>query len=147
MGAVLADSVNTSYLLIGIAVGIVALFGAFFGFGAWLKRQWLRDGKLDELIDPKTGVLKVLQEYMQSRDEQDGAMNKRLDEVTRRLDRQDRSMRSNGLDTNQVGDIAKRTENAVKKLQESFDRHVGANDQEHKSIWRALRLKQDKATS
>lgn len=121
-----ADVANAAYLWVYVAVGLVALLGGggLYGLVKWLKRQAVRDAKLDELIDAK--------------------LMRRLDDQDQVLRNLENASRSNGLDSNTVGDIAGRVEVAVGEVKTSLDRHIGASDQIHSEMWRAINRKQDK---
>jgi hypothetical protein len=130
------DIANSAYLWVGVVVGLLMLLGGGGGVYAlvkWLKRQGVRDGRLDEMIDPEEGWRPQL-----------AAIKSQLGEQDVVLAAAKRSMQSNGLDTMQVGDIARRTELAVRELQSSFDVYRGANETEHKSLWVAVNRKADK---
>lgn len=61
-----------------------------------------------------------------------------------RLDTLERALKPNGLDTDQIGDMVKRTENKVDAITSKLDQHIGASDQVHRELWRAVRSKEDK---
>ena len=120
---VLSASLTDIYYIIGIFIGVMLIVGAggLFGLIQWIKKSGARDAKIDELLDSKTGVMA------------------RLDEQDKTLSELQHSVKPNGLDTNQVGDIAKRTENAVREIakkqetmNERFLKHLGQSDEVHK---------------
>lgn len=68
-----------------------------------------------------------------------------------RLQSIERNLKPNGLDTEQVGDVVKRTENAVgdltstvEELSAKLERHLGASDEAHANLRAAINRKQDK---
>jgi hypothetical protein len=133
-----AHAAATAYNLIYIALGVLGIGGGagLYGLIRWFKRQTIRDSKLDELIDPEGGVMA------------------RLDKHGRQLEDLQRSMRPNGLNTNQLGDIAKRTEETViqlretvTKLNDGFRRHQGESDQIHRNLREAIDRKQDRVST
>jgi hypothetical protein len=129
---ILADtqaSLNTSYLWVYIVLGAISIVGGGGGLVAfikWLKNQTLRDGKIDDMLDPKTGAMALLAQH--------GMVLADLQ----------RSMRPNGLNTDQLGDIAKRTEHAVDRLEENFNQHKGESDAVHKQLRKDIDRKQDR---
>lgn len=72
---------------------------------------------------------------------QSGAAAERLEG---RLSAIERAMKPNGLDTDQIGDMMKRTEAMVEKLSGKLDQHIGAEAESRKEIWRAIDRKQDR---
>lgn len=123
-----ADVANASYLWVYIVLGIVGLVGTggLVGLVRWVKAQAVRDSKIDALLDPDKGVMALL-----------GTQGKQLGDLQR-------SMRPNGLDTDQLGDIAKRTEREVGKLRDEFSKHVGASDEVHRALREDIDRKQDR---
>lgn len=67
----------------------------------------------------------------------DEAMDNRLELIEKQL-------KPNGLNTDQVGDVVKRTENAVGELGSKLDQHIGAELQARREMWRAINGKQNK---
>jgi hypothetical protein len=55
-----------------------------------------------------------------------------------------KSISPNGLNSDELGDMVKRTENGVKRMDQTLNRHIGASEEAHTAIWRAIRLKADK---
>src|ERR1700722_14278720 len=105
----LAQSASSpqTYNLIWIVIGLFTLVGAggVYGFIKWIKKSGVRDAKIDELLSPTNGVLERLEQIKKTELDQDR-------EITDLV----RSTRSNGLTTNEVGDIAARTEIAVNDI-------------------------------
>lgn len=128
---------TTPYDLIWIVVGLFALLGAGGAYGIikWIKKTGVRDAKIDELLHPETGVLQRLKKM-----EQQGI------ESGRQISDLTRSTRANGLTTDQVGDIAKRTEIAVNEIRDKVLLHIGSSESEHKTMWKAIQQKQDKVS-
>lgn len=65
-----------------------------------------------------------------------GAAEARLNS---RLDSLERLMKPNGLDTDELGDMVKRTEHKVDAIATKLDQHIGSSDQVHRDLWRAIR--------
>lgn len=134
------DIANSAYLWVGVIVGLVLLLGGgggLFALVKWLKRQGVQESQQsvmrEQWFDPDDGFTASMRK-----------INTRLDGQDTVLAAAKQSMQSNGLDTNQVGDIARRTELAVKDLQSSFDVYRGSNESEHRSLWVAVDRKADK---
>jgi hypothetical protein len=126
--AITNANLNKDYLWVYIVVGIVGLVGVggIVGFVRWLKTQAVRDSKIDELIDPAKGVMAQMREH-----------GKQLADLQR-------SMRPNGLDTDQLGDIAKRTEREVVRLRADFSKHLGSSEEIHRELREKIAKKQDR---
>ena len=55
-------------------------------------------------------------------------------------------IKPNGLNTEGIGDIAKRTEIAVRELASKLDQHMGAEKRDREDIWNAIERKQDRVS-
>lgn len=49
------------------------------------------------------------------------------------------AIRPNGKDTQQLGDIAARTEEKLDALDSKLDRHIGSQEEVNKQMWREIR--------
>lgn len=104
--SVLATSVANSFYLWGaVAVAVIAIATALRQGALWLKRDGVRDSKVDALI--KANV------------------PERLKGIEDKLGQLVESTKANGGDSDQVGDIAKRIETAQTGMQSSLDQHIG----------------------
>lgn len=56
----------------------------------------------------------------------------------------EKQLKPNGLDTEQVGDVVKRTENAVNELTAKLNQHIGAEAEAREQMQRQIDRKQDK---
>ena len=122
-----------SWIYIVLTVlGIIGV-GGLAAFYRGVKSQAVRDSKLDELIDPKDGVMARFE-----------VQSAQVGRVAAQVADLQRSMRPNGLDTDQLGDIAKRTEKKVIELADSFNRHLGASEEIHRTLREDIARKQDR---
>lgn len=126
-----AQVANNAYLWVYVIIGIVTLLGTggMVGLVRWLKRQGIRDAQIDRV------VLAVLGDDTPDHK----SLQQRLDAQDRAIDKAIEATQSNGLNTNQVGDIAKRTENIVTDLRDEFKKHLGSSDEVHRQMWREIR--------
>lgn len=113
---------NTSYLWLYVLIGVITIAGFVIAAGRWLRRQGARDAALNALIDPETGVMV------------------QLAEITKNL-------QPNGKNTQGVGDIVARTEDAIRKIDRTLERHIGSCNQAHDDLRRQIDRKQDKETA
>ena len=116
-----SDTYNWLY----VGVGVLMLVGLVYAGIRWLKKQAVAEAALQALVD--ANVLQRLKDQ---------------DEVLAEIRR---AQQPNGLDTDEPGDIGKRTENLVKELFEEvkatntkLDKHMGASEVEEREIWRAI---------
>ena len=114
-----ASVANASYLWVYVLIGVVTLVGFAVASGRWLRRQGVRDAALNALIDPDTGVMVQLAEIR-------------------------KNLQPNGKNTQGVGDIVARTEEAVAKVDRTVNRHIGSCIQAHEDLQRQIDRKQDK---
>jgi hypothetical protein len=113
------DVANTTYLWIYVALGVIGLVGAGVALRKYFFKQAVREVAIDALIHPDTGVMA-------------------------RLEKIEKTLSPNGLDTDNVGDIAKRTEVAVRKVQRGLTQHIAAEANARSEIWQELARKQDR---
>jgi hypothetical protein len=123
------DSTAT-YNIVWVLIGVATLVG--FGIGAvrWIRNQ----GKADA-----------------ERTSAEAEVRRRLDVQDSALARLETAIKPNGLDSQELGDIAKRTENKVDALVlkldatvTKLDKHIGAAEIEEREIWREIHKKADK---
>lgn len=110
--------VNNAFLWVSIVVGVVSLSQAVRSVVKYLKQDGIRQAAVDKLL--ATDV------------------PEHLSEMSRTLADLQRASRSNGGQTNQVGDIAKRIETAVSDIGSKLDQHIGSNEADHKAFRRKL---------
>jgi hypothetical protein len=64
-----------------------------------------------------------------------------------RLQSIEKNLKPNGKDTQGVGDIVARTEDAIGELAAKLERHLGASDEAHANLRAAINRKQDKRSA
>jgi hypothetical protein len=121
---------NATYLWLWVLVGALTLIGSGIGAVRWLRNQGRADG---ERAAEAAEVKRILSEQ--------GAMLKRLMAA----------VKPNGLDTDFLGDMAKRTEIKmdqlivdVKEQGSKLDSHLGDSGRAEREIWRELKKKVDR---
>lgn len=129
--AAAASIINGTYLLVFTIVGILTLLGLIIAGIRYLRKQGVRDEKLDTLI----GGADVDGSLAQFRAE----MNKRQDAQDEAITKLSREVTPNGKNSARLGDTAARTEAKVDELTIALAKHVGASDELHKTMWREIR--------
>lgn len=131
-----ATTTATAYNLLWILVGLLGVGGAggAYGLYKWIKNTGVREDKIDKMLSFFEG---------------DGTRDKpgleiRMDNQDREIAKAVKATSSNGLNTNQVGDIAKRTENAVGTLTDTLNQHIGEEREARKTLWKEVAKKVDK---
>lgn len=114
-----AETLNSTYLAAGIIVAVIAIVTA----GAAIWRS------------VKAGIAK---------EEREKALLDLVPKLSDRIGGLERKLTPNGLDTEQVGDVVKRTENAVRDIRSRLDQHIGASETTHEQMWRVINRKQDR---
>lgn len=130
------STTTVAYNLLYILIGLFLLGGAGGGYGLYraIKSAGVKEAKIDRMLA-----------FFEGDGTKDNpALKDRLDSQDRQIALAVKATSSNGLNTNQVGDIAKRTENAVAILTESVNQHIGESRESHRSIWKELGRKVDK---
>lgn len=123
------EGISAVILILGIG-GFAAIFKS-------IRRNAVRDDKLDELIHPDTGALKQIE-----------AVRSDVQGVRNDVQEMMRFISPNGLRGDELGNIVKRTENSVKDLRadlkedsKKLERHIGSCETEHAQIRRELEQK------
>lgn len=128
-----ASIINGTYLLVFTIVGILTLLGLIITGIRYLRKQGIRDEKLDTLI----GGPEVDGSLAQFRAE----MNKRQDAQDAAIAGISKEVTPNGENTRRLGDTAARTEKKVDAQSLALAEHIGASAEVHKAMWQEIRTK------
>lgn len=154
-----SDPLQTIYVVVGILGALVVVFGAGGLAGLWrsVKKSGIREGQLDQIIASQPSTEQVKERAVRDAqldsvivevlgDGQTKSLRSELSAVNLAVLEIKRTMSPNGLNTNHLGDIAKRTEKAVtelgvdvRKQRADLNEHIGSSRTEHNALWRAVR--------
>jgi hypothetical protein len=122
--AVRTSAINTTSLWLYLVLGLITVGTLLWGGiklirqqGAEEVRKKDRDDKLNETVV---------------------ALHTNLTNLESNVQAIEKNLKPNGLNTERLGDIAKRTENAVSSLTSKMDQHIGAEKRDREDLWHAI---------
>jgi hypothetical protein len=136
-----ASSTSNTYNVLYIIIAAIMLVGFAYAGYKWIKGRGVTEAAIQKMLDLHTSLQQLV----------DANVLQRLSDQDNVLADIRRSMQPNGLDTLELGDMVRRTELAVGRLEGKIDSqaeklaaHVGAAEVQDKAIWRELAKKVDK---
>lgn len=147
----IGNTLNNTLSVVLILGGFATIVGILVGVYRAVKNSGIKDRQLDDLITSQPSAQERaaqavrnarLDEFMKKIGG-DGTpanpgMEARFQALDTRMLRIENAMSPNGLNTLQLGDMARRTELNVENLSKKFDEHKEMSDQTHLAMWAAI---------
>ena len=130
--AVGSGAYNIAYIILAV----LTMVGMGVAVTKWLRKQGATEAAVKKLLELQTALQQIV----------DANVLQRLSNQDEALADIKRSMRPNGLKDDALGNVVKRTEIVVSRLEgkvdlqaEKLSEHVGAAQVEEREIWRAIK--------
>jgi hypothetical protein len=144
-------TLNDTFLFVAIVGGFVTILGVLFGVYRAIKNSGIKDKRIDDMLASQPSEQEKAQSVVRNL-KQDQVFTKVIGDGTlanpgwdakflaidTRLVRIESAMSPNGLNTNQIGDMARRTELAVDQLAKGLAEHKRLSDETHLAMWTAI---------